>query len=282
MALTKRPKKYCTWLDVVQMILDVSTERINFSQLSNIIVRSGNHIEFYIQQADAMINMVLAEAYPRISQASWYGNSWTTPPIIPVNPDTGTSNNGGNLSLLSVACTETAYPAVWLLECTTEDTLAFADARYGLFSFLEGEQGTSKDFSASVTSTNGEIIIDPAAWVAMASIGATKTVDVSDKWMFSVNQSKIPLWMLSVALSTAFTLNSVYLGQSSTESPYGSMFFNRAKGMLDDIGKKKLAIETGLEEIDQLAPTIVKYVIDIYGNDNTKYLQDTYDSYRSI
>lgn len=277
MAVTARAALYCTFLDVIQMILDLSSENINFSQLSGIIVRSGNHVESYIKQADAMINAYLSEAYPTIS--NWTTTPWATGPIIPVNPNTGTSSNTGTASLLSVAPQATATTGTWIISVSTAgDTTT---GRYTLYSYNAGNQGINLKFNEDVTSTNGCVKIEKDAWVDGSISQGGFAVVVDDKFMFSTINTKPLIWMISVTLSTAIALNSIYLGQSQTDSPYGAMFWNRAMYLLDKLAAKQISVEPGLEEFNQLVPTTIKYEIDDVGKDITKRMTDLYGTYKT-
>jgi hypothetical protein len=277
---------YCTFLDVITFIMDVSVEKINFAQLANIIVRDSNAIRSYIMQADSIINMYLAEAYPSIT--SWTTDGWCTPPIIPISPDTGESQNSANstarlLSVLANATgtdtTETPKSDVWQITTTTSGNSS--TGRYALYSYNKGIQGTSKQFDADVTSTDGFITVESANWVSNSTTGTAFNVVLNDQFMFSYETAKQPIWALSVCLSAAYTLNSVYLDSTKSDSPFGSMFFNRVMKTLEMIRDKKLSIETGLAELDILPGTQVQYIINEYGQDSTRYMTDVYNTYRA-
>jgi hypothetical protein len=271
------PNLYCTFLDIINQLADVSTERINFSQLSNIIVRGSNQISSYILQADSIVRLYLYEAYPTIS--SWETTPWATSPIVPIDPSDGTSKNVGTARLLSTTTATTATTGVWLLECTKAGSKTVGE--YSIYSFNTGNQGTTKSFNADVISTDGLVTIPTANWVDGSAAQAGFTASVGDQWMFSTINVKYTVWTLSVNLATAITLNSIYLGQSPVESPYGAMFFNRAMMLLEKLRKKEISIDVGLQEFNFLLPTQIKYDINEYGGDDTKTFTDTYENYRS-
>jgi hypothetical protein len=277
MAFTSRPQLYSTHLDLIQMITDIATERSNFSQLSGIIVRSAQHLEQYIRQADAYINAVLAEAYPGKDPDDYHAYTpWVTSPVFPINPDTGLKNNVGNALLLSVKPASTAKTSAWTLTVTTTGTVS--TGRYKLYSQQYGIQGTDKVFNADQTSTNSYVTIEADAW--STTNDATFVVTSDDKFIFSIISTYPLLWQISNTLACAYALNSIYLGQSTTDSPFGNMFYNRAEHLLTLLRKKEIALDVGLEEFNFLAPTQVPYDIDEYGNDNTKYATDLYSGYR--
>lgn len=288
MALTLKPELYCTALDVMTMILDLSTEKINYSQLPSIVVRPSNMLENYILQGDQMVNMALAQAYPTIT--SWRTTPWATPPVTPINPQTGTSSNTGNGVLLSVkpnavtvnAAGDTTRAGYWIAKCTTNMTAGNkATGDYAIWSSNWGSQGTSKSFNSDITSTLGEVTIETDGWIDGSETQTGIDIDANDSFFFSIETAKKPVWMLSLTIATALTLNSVYLDMSNQASPFGSMFFTRATKMLDMIAKKELSIEAGLASLDIIPPTQIQYMINDYGTDDTKYMNNIYETYRS-
>lgn len=273
--MSLRSELFSTPLDILQMILDISTIRTNLSSLQNVVVRPEQHLEYYIRQGDAIIKSYLAEAYP--ATTSWGYTPWGSSPIVPINPQTGLIKNNGNVLLLNATISSTAKTAMWRLVCTS--TGDASSALFRMESSLVGIQGTGKAFNATSASTNLDISIASTDWIDNSASQSGFNAQAGDEWLFSVIATYPLIWTISTNLATALTLNSLFLGQSQGESPSGSIFFNRAMALLEKLSKKQLAIDVGLSELDDLLPMELRYDIDSLGNDNTDYRSSEYDTY---
>lgn len=260
------PTMYCTWLDVIGLVATQTiTDRADFSNQDFFErIRNISQVQGFITQASAYIDSQLT--YQNVVLTT---NPWASIPVERGKAGLSRANIGNGTLLGILANAAADISAVWEIKITTKGNKS--SARYRLFSFLEGVQGSDLEMGSDNTSNNGDITVGDNSFL----VGGVDW-EVDDVYLVSVNLAKRDIWFLATTLAAAFLLNSIYTEESPNESKYGAILWSRGMSYMKDLREGR-AFPTGT--IIDLSPIQVDYNITRFGTDITEYATDDTGSY---
>ncbi len=263
-----RPSMYCTWIDVIGLVVvQASTGQSDFSAQEIFSkVRTISQIEGFISQASALVTSKLNI----LNMSLLAANPWSTIPLER-GKEGGSPANIGDGSLLGIQVNEACdVCAVWRTEIATKGNLS--TARYDLYSYVEGVQGSNLSMGNDNESSNGDVTIGSNSFLY-----GSRNWESYDSYYFSTILARQEIWMVTLTLAGAYLLNSVYTEESPNESKYGNILWSRGMSYLKDLqnGKSELSGMT----VD-MSPIQIPYEISVWGRDLTKYQTNLADSYR--
>lgn len=271
---TSKLRMFCSPIDILSMAEEIGTEVIDLSSQSTAeTIMFLGQVENKIIEADSIILGKLCSIYGNDNATT--NNYRGIVPFCtrPFAQKSGHTSNTGNGYLLSVQANYQAssigYTAGWILSFTDADT-------YTLTSTLEGSQGGG-DITANISSTNGDITVLIAAWIA----GITAWV-AGDKLYFSFVDCKPLIYSVSKWLATSFALSTLRISQSETDSDVAKQLYTRAMRVLDALSDPD---KPGGMKLDTLPTLDVKdiqidYPIDEFGEtDSTGHQSDRTSGY---
>ena len=230
----------------------------------NSTVLDNGRLTTFIVRADAVIRNSLRDYYT--VDTDLLTTPWNEPPFLPFpQADQSISANSSTGALSDITVASTAITELWTITFTS--TTAFS-----VTGSISGSQGTGST-SSLFTSTNSFISIPVANW---SGVWAN-----TDKVYVSTYKSHPMIVLLSTLIAASMALTSIFQGTQSAELSVARDYMAQAKAYIKAL---QMPYEAGGMSLDTLSardtsPEGVNYNIDILGNDQSLYMDNTNTNY---
>jgi len=253
---TSKPRMYCTYWDVISYIQEISTDNIDISGGSSTSpIRRANEVENIITRVD---NYIRGKLLPYYSDSSLRVTPWTTIPVADKDNDSSTQL----IAVSTGAAIATAYTAAFIL------TIQSTTTSYTFNSSLEGDLGvgtiacdSSDDYDLVTIGTN--------AWNAT-------TASEGDKFYFSIVDCEPIIHDISIKLSAAEVMESIFTGESPNTSAQGEQLRKQGELMLNRLADPESDRGIRLSGLTEknLDSIPIDYHITDEGADDSSYSED--------